>query len=447
MPFESDVLCALALENPSFSQPSRLDRNAAHAEPALAVLNKQGIVRFSNPAMARLFGCSHEDLDGREVGTLLPGLPIRKRTPGYNLAFAEFCGRQAGGLDIVGCSPTGMSIPVKVALRKVRIDRNDLILLGLHVASMPAEPDGALDRLMAASMSRNEAIMITDTAGIIQFVNPAFERATGYGRLEAIGQPASLIKSGLHDAVFYNRIWSAMHAGEEVQAVFINRRKNGTIFHESKHIRPFVDSTGITTHFVATSRSLSEPIRTALSRLQHEAYHDPLTQLPNRTLFRDRLRQALSQAPRRGERFALVFVDLDRFKEINDTHGHDAGDAVLRAAAASLSASVRNEDTVARLGGDEFVLILHDIHCREDIEVVSEKILQALAQAEGAESRGLPVRASIGASIFPDDGEHAETLLKHADLAMYAAKSGGGNRLHFFSPRSLPTHMQPKQVA
>jgi len=416
-------------------------------EGPIAVLDKYGIVSFSTPAMGDLFKCSQRELEGRDVASLIPGLPLKTLTPGYNLAFADFWGNRGELLKFKGHSPNGERIPLAVSLNKLNIDNTPLILLRLLPGSEQSTLSGELERLIERAKNKTDVVMITDTTGIILAVNDAFEQATGYTREEAVGQPASLMKSGLHTPEFYSKMWHTLLAGNEFQAVFVNRRKNGEIFHEDKNIRPFIDQSGQITHFVSTSHCLSESLRATLLRLHHGAYHDPLTGLPNRHLFEDRLRQAFFSASRRGNRFALVYLDLDRFKEINDTYGHAIGDEVLRTTATQLKAGVRDEDTVARLGGDEFALILLDIHHRADIEKLLKKILKSLEQGILLGDKHIPILASLGANLYPEDGTDSQSLMMRADFAMYKAKSAGGHCFRFFNKDEFEGSSAKKRLA
>ena len=403
-------------------------------EGSMAVLDKYGIISFSTQAMSEMFKCSQHELKGRDIASLIPGLPLKTLTPGYNLSFANYWGNKGKLLKFKGHSANGERFPLVVSLNKLSIDNTSFILLQLLPGSEYAIPnDEEFGHLIESVANKTDVVMITDTSGVIQAVNAAFEQATGYTGEEAIGQPASLIKSGLHPPEFYEKMWQTLLAGNEFQAVFVNRRKNGEIFHEDKNIRPFIDKSGQITHFVSTSHCLSETLQTALLSLHHEAYHDTLTGLPNRHLFEDRLKQALSRAARHGENFSLVYLDLDNFKDINDSYGHAVGDEVLRTTATQLKACIRHEDTVARLGGDEFALILLDIHHHHDIEIVLTKILKSLAKGVDLGKQRIPILASIGVGIFPEDGLDSESLMMRADFAMYKAKSDGSHCFHFFN--------------
>ena len=231
----------------------------------------------------------------------------------------------------------------------------------------------SLEKLEKKSQTSSRAIMITDDQGIITYVNPAFERITGYLQSEAAGKPASLLKSGLHEHGFYTDLWERLRAGREFQGVFANRRKNGEFYFEEKRIRPFIEH-GKTSYFVAVGHPLSEHLQGTMLRLSQLANNDPLTGLPNRNLFLDRLHQHLSRASRYGARFTLAYLDLDNFKTINDTLGHHAGDIALKATARHIQDSLRDEDTVGRLGGDEFGLILSNTHDENDVRRTLEKV-------------------------------------------------------------------------
>jgi diguanylate cyclase (GGDEF)-like protein/PAS domain S-box-containing protein len=271
-----------------------------------------------------------------------------------------------------------------------------------------------------------DAVLVTDLAGRIVYVNPVFERMTGYAAAELAGRTPALLKSGMHEADFYRRLWSALLAGEEFRSLFANRRKSGERYYEDKIIRPLRGADGRVTHYVSFGRDATERAR-EFERLTHAATHDSLTDLPNRSLFLDRLDQALRNAARRAEPFTLAILDIDRFRDTNNSRGHLAGDAVLRAVAARTRACVREADTVARIGGDEVAIILVGAG-EADAASVLAKIVAANAAPLAHDGAELRATVSVGAAGYPDDAKEAETLRKHADDAMYRAKAAGGNR-------------------
>ena len=275
-----------------------------------------------------------------------------------------------------------------------------------------------------------DALLVTDAKGVIEYVNPAFERLTGYRGAEVIGRTPSLLKSGRQDAAFYRRLWSRLRRGKSYRGIFVNRRKDGALFHEEELIRPLRGPGGRITHFLCAGRDVSALVR-EMQNLQRLATHDALTALPNRTLYGDRLGLALHQAERRGERVVVVMLDLDDFKRINTRYGHLAGDAVLKAVARRTRGAVRAIDTVARVGGDEVALVLPGVRTQRSAAKLLEKIRAANDAAVHYGRNKIPVSVSIGASIYPRDGRSEVVLRKRADAAMYAAKAAGGNRWRF----------------
>jgi len=275
-----------------------------------------------------------------------------------------------------------------------------------------------------------DAVLVTDPAGVIVYANPAFERMTGYASSELAGRTPALLKSGLHEADFYRELWSALLAGQEFRALFANRRKNGEPYYEDKIIRPLRDEQGRVTHFVSYGRDATERAR-EFEKLTHAATHDSLTDLPNRSLFLDRLGQALRQAARRGEPLTLAILDIDRFRDTNNRHGHLAGDAALQAVAARTRGCLREVDTVARIGGDEFAILLPGA-AQDDAARILDKVVAANALPLRFDAGELRTSVSVGAAAFPGDASDGEALRKLADGAMYAAKAGGGNRYAFY---------------
>ncbi len=277
-----------------------------------------------------------------------------------------------------------------------------------------------------------EAIVVTDPVGIIQTINPAFTDITGYTQQEALGKPISIVSSGRHSAAFYDAMWQALKTKGFWQGEINNKRKNGDIYPEWLTINRVDDSDGRQVHFVAVFSDITT-IKDSQRKVEYLATHDTLTGLPNRALFHDHLRHALAHARRKNTRVALLFIDLDNFKTINDTLGHDVGDELLKQAASRLKEVVRDVDTVARLGGDEFTAILME----GDADVanrVGQRILNDLSASFEVNKTQLFVSASVGVAFYPDDGEDSTMLIKAADTAMYRAKESGRSRVEFFKP-------------
>lgn len=288
----------------------------------------------------------------------------------------------------------------------------------------------SLRKLSSALAQTADAVMITDREGIIEFVNPAFEHISGYTRAEVLGRTPGLLRSGRHERAFFADLWATVLRGDVFRSTIVNRRRDGSLYHEQKSITPLKDEHGAVTHFVATGRDITEQVQ-AQEHLLHLAQHDVLTDLPNRSLFMDRTSHAIARARRTGSHVGLLFLDLDGFKEVNDSLGHDAGDDLLRLVADRLRAAVREGDTVSRLGGDEFTILLEGIERPDDAAAVAQKIIAALAQPYSIDGAVRHVSASVGISFYPADGEQAEALLHRADQAMFEAKRQTGGSYCF----------------
>jgi diguanylate cyclase (GGDEF)-like protein/PAS domain S-box-containing protein len=264
-------------------------------------------------------------------------------------------------------------------------------------------------------------------------VNAAFVAITGYVPQEVIGLNPRLLKSAHHDVDFYRRMWRSILDSGQWEGEIWNRRKDGEVYPQWTNINAVKNERGKTTHFVSVFRDISV-IKQAEHRLQYLATHDALTDLPNRILFQDRLDHSLAQAHRRGGQMAVMFLDLDRFKVINDTLGHPTGDQVLREVAGRLAACMRDSDTVARIGGDEFTVLLENISQAQEVIPVATKLLEAVSQPLRFGGQEFILACSIGISLYPEDGKDASTLLKHADRALYRAKRDGKHNYRFFMP-------------
>ncbi len=276
----------------------------------------------------------------------------------------------------------------------------------------------------------SEAVVITNARNEIEFVNPAFTTITEYTAAEAIGRNPGMLQSGRHDADFYRAMWRSLQETGRWRGEIWNRRKSGEFYAEWLSIVGIKDETGATTHHVAVFSDITHR-KEDEERVWRQANYDALTGLPNRALFVDRLSQAVRHSRRNGARFALMFIDLDGFKQVNDTLGHAAGDVLLQQTAARLTECMRASDTVARLAGDEFTIILQGIAGREDAGLVAAKILDALARPFHLDNGTAQVRGSIGIAIFPEDADDGSALLNMADEAMYAVKRQGKNNFVF----------------
>ncbi|MCB1878375.1 MAG: EAL domain-containing protein [Chromatiales bacterium] len=292
----------------------------------------------------------------------------------------------------------------------------------------------------------DEAILITNGHGRIIDVNPAYERKLGFERDELIGQTAAKVNSGLHNKEFFARMWNSLTSGSfQWTGEIWNKTKSGQVLPFWMTINAVLDQQGRPAQYICLARDISE-LKQAEESLQQLAYFDPLTGLPNRAMFNDRLGQMIIAAQRHGRKLAVMFVDLDRFKDVNDTLGHSVGDALLVQVAGRLAKALRAEDTVARLGGDEFTVIVQDIRDNTNVVPIAEKIIRTLRQPFLIGEHRVQIGGSVGIALFPDHGVDAERLKKNADAAMYQAKEFGRNRFQLFDAKLLEASVQRRKL-
>jgi diguanylate cyclase (GGDEF)-like protein/PAS domain S-box-containing protein len=293
-------------------------------------------------------------------------------------------------------------------------------------------------RIAATAFETQEGIVITDRDQHILRVNCAFTRLTGYSAMEALGKTPAILKSGRQDAAFYQAMWETLNRDKYWQGELWNRRKNGEIYPEWLTITAVLDGDGRVTNYVGVFSDITLR-KEADEKIHQLAFYDPLTGLPNRRLLHDRLQQAMTSSVRSQCKGALLFLDLDNFKVLNDTRGHDIGDLLLIEVAKCLRDCVRSGDTVARIGGDEFIIMLENLS--EDTQQaaaaaqdVGEKVLKAINHSFSLQGVDYHCSSSIGINLFHGNDTGMDDLLRHADTAMYQAKASGRNTLRFFDP-------------
>ncbi|MDP5214380.1 EAL domain-containing protein [Pseudoalteromonas tunicata] len=278
-----------------------------------------------------------------------------------------------------------------------------------------------------------DGVMITDNKGTIFQVNPAFTTLTGYSAEDVVGQTPSLLSSGKHDKIFYDRMWQCLRREHMWQGEIWNKKKNGEVYLEWLTIIEIKEPDDDELLYAAIFSDITER-KKAEKRIISLAYFDELTHLPNRRLFSDRLEMALATAHRDNSKLAVMFLDLDHFKQINDTMGHNVGDILLRQVAERLQACVREGDTLARLGGDEFTLLITEISDVEQLTIFAHKLIHQLQAPFKLNGLDVSITTSIGAAVYPDDGIDSQSLLKHADVAMYRSKDLGRNSFQLYKP-------------
>ncbi|MCX7156886.1 MAG: EAL domain-containing protein [Rhodocyclales bacterium] len=433
-----DITARKRTEQALMASETRLRAVLDGVHTGVITITEQGIVESFNRSAERLFGYSAVEVVGNNVKMLMP-VPYKTEHDGYldnyrRSGIGKVIGRRT---DVVAQRKDGSIFHIELGVTETLLNDRKLFVGSVGDISFRKEAEAEL-RIAATAFESQEGMVVTDPDGVILRVNRAFTVSTGYPAAEVIGQTPRLLRSGRHDAAFYAAMWGSLKSTGAWQGEIWDRRKNGEIYPKWLSISSVKREDGVVTHFVGMHQDITER-KIAEERIKELAFFDSLTHLPNRTLLLDRLQQAMTASSRNGSYGSLLFIDLDNFKTLNDTLGHDMGDLLLRQVAQRLAGSVREGDTVARLGGDEFVVVLGSLSANIEeaatqTEAVGGKILAALNgmyQLNGIEYRST---ASIGATLFRGHEASIDDLMKQADLAMYKSKARGRNALHFFDP-------------
>ena len=338
----------------------------------------------------------------------------------------------------IGSGDFSTDITVKPGMENSVLAGLSEMQIKLYVNEIERKHAEAELRIAAVAFESQESLMITNADNTILRVNRAFCESSGYTADEIIGKKPRILNSGRHDADFYRTMWKTIEDTGTWQGEIWDRRKDGEIFPKLLTISTVKNSKGVVTHHVGSHIDITER-KLAEDKITELAFFDPLTHLPNRTLLQDHLKRAMVTGDRNGTFGAVLFIDLDQFKTLNDTSGHDKGDLLLQQVAQRIIASVREGDTVARMGGDEFVVVLEGLagtigEAATQTEAIGRKILTAISQPYQLEGIHHHSTASLGATLFHDNETSIDDLLKHADLAMYKSKAMGRNTLRFFDP-------------
>ena len=411
---------------------------SALAEGVL-LLDKRGVVLAANKAARETFSASSIDPVGKNLLTAdvlvtdALGHPLAKdETP---LAKALVAGIPT--LDAVIGLPA-----LPGGTRWYRISATPLAghpaggeAAVLSFSDVTAERSAQENQRLASAVIENaaEGVVVTDVSGQVLMVNPAFTAITGYATEDLVGQSLRVLRSGRHDRAFYAAMWEAIDADGFWQGEIWNRRKNGQIYPEWLTISAVHDAQGRPRHYIGVFSDISER-KQREHRIWRQANFDSLTDLPNRSHFNERLDVATAEARRNGLPLALLFIDLDHFKWVNDTLGHEAGNQLLRQAARRMASCLRAEDCLARLAGDEFAILLPTLGRSDHADIVARKLLDTLSKPYHIEERDVVITASIGIALFPGEGADGLSLLKNADVAMYRAKEAGRNGIAYFTP-------------
>jgi diguanylate cyclase (GGDEF)-like protein/PAS domain S-box-containing protein len=400
---------------------------------AMLISDEQGIITMVNQQAERLLGYPIDELVGLSIEVLVPG---RYRANHQELrtqfASAAVARPMGAGRTVQARRKDGSFFDADISVSPIKTDQGLFFASALRDVTLRKQADAHL-RIAAIAFESNEPMVITDANNIILQVNQAFTKSTGYTKEEAVGQKINLLKSGRHGDAFYAAMWETIQRTGTWQGEIWDRRKNGEIYPKWLIISVVKGDDGSATHYVGTHIDITER-KAAEEQIKQLAFYDPLTQLPNRRLLQERLKHGIDVERRDGKQLALLMLDLDRFKAVNDSMGHLAGDELLQQVAERITSRLRDVDMVARLGGDEFIVLLEDIAHPEDAARVAENIIADLSKPFCVEQgEDILISASIGISLYPQHGGTPELLMDHADAALYQAKDAGRSCFAYFS--------------
>lgn len=424
---------------------SRLRGFIESSGEGIFVVDRSGHFTLCNPAAIKILGYGDDNhLIGKSVHTLL--CPTRSR--------GDESSSHCNGCGIFRSYHGGESVHVEEARFRsadettIPVEYRSQPLLGGDVIegavitfsdiSERLEREQQLRKLSTALEYSPVAALITDRKGCIEYVNRRFIEESGYPSEELIGNTPGLLKSGRTPESTYHGMWEQLNRGEAWHGELLNRRKNGELFWDDTAIAPITDESGGVINFVAFKEDITQR-KEEVERVWRQANYDSLTGLSNRHLFLEQLEHRIRDAHRYGRMFALIFIDLDGFKQVNDSFGHDAGDELLRQSAQRLKHTIRGGDFVSRLGGDEFTIIMPEFEHCSDIEHMADKLINAISHPYRIKELDVRISASIGIATYPYDAIDHETLITMADTAMYAAKRRGKNRYILYSSIAAET--------
>ncbi len=394
------------------------------------VIDRYYILQFVNQAMANMLGYEVEDMLGNSVFDFVDV----KYKPQIKKQIKARKAGSYGSYEVDVIHKNGSNVLIQIESAPLFDEQGQFtgVVDGVKDLSDVKKQQLKLKMLSSAVEQSNSMVLITDKDACIEYANPKLYEVTKYTREELDKTPANIFKMPDSNSEAITHLWEQINRGQEWQGEIQLRKKSGEAIWVLMSISPVIDDQGEITHFVSVFEDVSQ-LKEAHLRMEELAYVDSLTGLANRVLFRDRLEQALKSLMRTGSSAALLYLDLDEFKRINDSLGHDVGDAVLMKVAQTLRSCVRFQDTVARMGGDEFVILLTDVEGMEGASAVARKILLKMSNPINLLKNEILITPSIGITLAPVDSLNADILLKNADMAMYKAKSSGRNNYQFFT--------------
>jgi len=434
-----DTMLDLIVQEESNLRASKeyLQRLFEAVPDAMLIVDWDGQIRSINHSAESILGYKKDGLEGKDVCHL-----FLCEVGDFQSCVNKYQSQAKGGLlQVEIAHASGVMLPVEMSLNEIRSDEESLYIVVLHDISTRLKAQSQL--LLAQKVFENaaEGIVVTSAEQKIVDVNSAYEKMTGYSREELIGKGPNVTRSDRHDEVFYAAMWGEIRSNGAWSGEIWDRRKSGEVFPTWLNVSVIRDAAGEVVQYVGIFSDISKQKSTE-EKLQELAYFDPLTTLPNRALFHDRLEREIVACRRSSSPFVLMFLDLDRFKDVNDSLGHAVGDELLVQVAERLKLCVRESDSVARLGGDEFTVILSEVLDATFAAQIAADIIAAIKEPFQIKRSDVYVGASIGMSVYPTDGEDSESLIKSADTAMYQAKEAGRGNYKYFTPAMNQLNMR-----
>ncbi len=414
----------LALAQTSLQQSEERFKALSEATYGGIAIHDHGLILECNSGLSEMTGFSYSELIGMNGLELISAEHLDSVLENIRRGYI-------GSYEVTGIRKGGAQYPLTIKGKNIVYKGRAARVIEFIDISERKKAEKQLKLAASVFTHAREGIMITDSSGAIIEVNNTFTHITGYSRQDALGRNPRFLSSGQHPAAFFAEMWQSLLENAQWSGEIWNKRHNGEVFAELLTISAVCDSDGKTQNYVALFSDITS-MKQHQQQLEHIAHYDPLTNIPNRMLLADRLQHAMVQCRRRGLFLAVAYLDLDGFKTINDTYGHDVGDKLLIKLSELMNTSLREGDTLARIGGDEFVAVFSDLQEMSDCEQIIARLLQAAMHPITINNKKLQISTSIGVTLYPQDAVDAEQLLRHADQAMYIAKQSGKNRYHLF---------------
>lgn len=377
----------------------------------IIVVDKEGTILFVNPSGEKIFGLQSKNMIGENLGI-------------------PFIHQDLTNIDIP--HPSGKVVTAEMRVVNIFWENQEAYLISLINISDRQKLEEKLNILFKATEQSTASIVITNKEGNIEYINPKFEKISGYTEAELLGKNPRILKSGYTSDEEYEKMWKTLMNKQEWLGEFQNKKKNGELYWETAHISPIINSQGIITNFVAIKEDITEKKKQE-EKLEYQACYDILTDIPNRAFGLEKLDFYVKQAEKKKENLGLMFVDLDKFKEVNDTLGHDFGDLLLKQTVARIKGSLRETDFLARLGGDEFLIIIPFQDNKKKLQKIANRIINCLQKPFYLDKNEVSISASIGITVYPEDAQNTEDLIRNADLAMLSVKRNGRNNYQMFT--------------